>query len=131
MSKMKMRSGFEFGPREHADALGRVRALIGIVAISLLFGAMTAGAEAGSAPALVDVNRASAEELATLPGIGEAKAAAIVAHRESSGAFVSIDQLQDVRGIGPALATKLRPHVTLGSRGPSKAGSKAAEAAVE
>jgi competence protein ComEA len=55
----------------------------------------------------VNVNTATAEALQTLPGIGPALAARIVAHRESHGPFRSVDDLQKVPGIGPATATRL------------------------
>ncbi|GAB4274962.1 MAG: ComEA family DNA-binding protein [Coriobacteriia bacterium] len=48
----------------------------------------------------IDVNRASAEELETLPGIGPVTAAAIIAERETNGPFRSVDDLLRVRGIG-------------------------------
>ncbi|WP_043764226.1 ComEA family DNA-binding protein [Aeromonas taiwanensis] len=50
----------------------------------------------------INLNTASADELASLKGIGEKKAQAIVAHREKQGKFTSVDQLADVSGIGPA-----------------------------
>jgi competence protein ComEA len=50
----------------------------------------------------VDVNRASARELETLPGVGPATAAAIVAERERNGPFASFEDLERVPGIGPA-----------------------------
>ena len=55
-------------------------------------------AEAGK----INLNTASADELASLKGIGEKKAQAIVDHREKQGKFTSVDQLADVSGIGPA-----------------------------
>jgi competence protein ComEA len=74
-------------------------------------------------PLLVDVDRASIEELQSLPGIGPALARRIVANRDSSGTFGSIDDLTArVRGIGPALAKRLAPAVTFsGSRSPPSA----------
>ena len=51
----------------------------------------------------VDVNTATAEELAAaMTGVGLKKAMAIVAYREENGPFASIDDLMQVRGIGPA-----------------------------
>ena len=61
----------------------------------------------------VSINAATADQLDTLPGIGPATAAAIVAHRDTNGPFGSIDALADVRGIGPAKLEDLRPYVTL------------------
>ncbi|HEX5581567.1 MAG TPA: helix-hairpin-helix domain-containing protein, partial [Gemmatimonadaceae bacterium] len=60
----------------------------------------------------VDVDRASAEELETLPRIGPALARRIVADRDSLGPFGSLEELQRVRGIGPALARGLEGRVT-------------------
>lgn len=72
-------------------------------------------APASSAPAgPVDVNRASAAELEVLPGVGPTTAAAIVAYREEHGAFRSVDELQEVRGIGPAKFEALRGLATVG-----------------
>jgi competence protein ComEA len=60
----------------------------------------------------VDVNRAGAAELEALPGIGPVLAERIVAHRQEHGPFVSVDDLQGVRGIGPSLLADLRDRVT-------------------
>ncbi len=72
------------------------------------------GGGGSSGPGPVDLNRASADELQQLPGIGPATAAAIVAHRDANGPFRSVDQLDDVRGIGPAKLEQLRPLVVVG-----------------
>ncbi len=61
----------------------------------------------------VDVNRATAEELDTLPGIGPTTAAAIVDHREENGPFASVDDLESVRGIGPAKLDAIRDLVSV------------------
>ena len=58
------------------------------------------------------MDTAPAELMETLNGIGPTLAAKIVAHRDSFGAFGSVEGLQQVRGIGPGLAAKLAPHVT-------------------
>lgn len=60
---------------------------------------------------MVDVNRASAQELQALPGVGPAIAAAIVTHRERRGPFTSVDALLDVAGIGPAKLEGMREFV--------------------
>jgi competence protein ComEA len=59
----------------------------------------------------VDVNRATADELATLPGIGPALARRIVEWRGANGRFSSVDDLEKVPGIGPATVERLRPRV--------------------
>ena len=48
----------------------------------------------------LDLNTATAAELAALPGIGEALAERIVAYREANGAFASVEELLEVSGIG-------------------------------
>ena len=78
-------------------------------------GAPGAGAGAGAAaspPAPVDLNAAGAAQLDLLPGIGPSTAAAIVAYREAHGPFATVDDLADVRGIGPAKLDALRGLVT-------------------
>lgn len=62
---------------------------------------------------LVRVNTATASELQRLPGIGPTLAERIIAFRRRSGAFASIEQMLEVKGIGPAKLERLRPHVVL------------------
>lgn len=77
-------------------------------------GAAGTGAAGDGAPVtLVDVNTASAEQLDTLPGVGPATAAAIIAHRDQNGRFSSVEQLIEVRGIGDAKLAQLRDLVTV------------------
>jgi len=59
----------------------------------------------------VDINTASMEELAVLPGIGDLLAQDIVAHRETYGNFSSVDDLSSIAGIGPATIDELRGQV--------------------
>ncbi|QEY25114.1 ComEA family DNA-binding protein [Neisseria zalophi] len=60
------------------------------------------------AAAAVNINTAGAEELAELPGIGPSKAAAIVAYRDENGAFKSVAELKNVKGIGDGILAKVR-----------------------
>ncbi|NDI01393.1 MAG: hypothetical protein EBY57_06270 [Actinobacteria bacterium] len=62
---------------------------------------------------LVNLNRASAIELETLPGIGPATAAEIVNDRSVNGPFSSVDDLVRVSGVGPATVEKLRDVVSV------------------
>jgi comEA protein len=66
----------------------------------------------------LDLNEASAGELMALPGIGEKRALAIIAWRDANGPFRCVDDLDEVRGIGPATLARLRPFVSV-SRGRS------------
>lgn len=80
-------------------------------------------AAAGSAPlsggpallagVRLDVNRASKEELELLPEIGPGLAARIVADRAEHGAFQAVEDLDRVKGIGPARIERLRPFVSV------------------
>lgn len=90
-----------------------VRTLLGALAVLALFLARPAAAE--GAP--VNLNTASATELAALKGIGPAKAQAIVEHRDKNGAFKSVDDLKLVRGIGDKMLEQLRPQVTVDGAG--------------
>ena len=54
----------------------------------------------GTSAGLVDINRATAEELMELPGVGEATAEAIIRDREQYGPFASAEDLMRVSGIG-------------------------------
>jgi competence protein ComEA len=57
----------------------------------------------------VDINTASATTLAgAITGVGENKAATIVAYREAHGPFISVDDLSSVKGIGEATVDKNR-----------------------
>jgi len=59
----------------------------------------------------LDASVATAEELATLPGIGPRLAERIVEHRRLHGPFTSIEALDAVRGIGPVTLERLRPYL--------------------
>ena len=61
----------------------------------------------------VDLNTATAEQLDTLPGVGPATAAAIIEHRTQAGLFTSVTQLLDVPGIGEAKLAAMRKRVTV------------------
>jgi competence protein ComEA len=75
--------------------------------------APTGAAAAPAAPTPVDLNAASPEQLDTLPGIGPALAARIVAYRDEHGPFTEVEQLNKVKGIGARTLEKLRPLLVL------------------
>ena len=63
---------------------------------------------------LVNINTASREVLETLPGIGPARANAIVSYRENHGNFSSIEGLLQVSGIGSGILSSIRDFITVG-----------------
>ena len=63
---------------------------------------------------MIDLNKASAELLETLPGIGPVRAGDIVTDRELNGPFLSIEQITRVHGIGPSIFDDIRELVTVG-----------------
>ena len=62
---------------------------------------------------LVDLNTAEAEELATLPGIGEGLAKRIVDYRTEHGPFEGPEGLMEVSGIGEKKLEELRDYITV------------------
>ncbi len=64
-------------------------------------------------PAGVDPNTADAAELEHVPGLGPAKARAVVEHRAAYGPFTSAEQLDAVKGVGPHSVTKAGPFLTI------------------
>lgn len=59
----------------------------------------------------VNLNRAGMTELMSLPGIGEVKAAAILAYREEHGDFLSIEDVKNVAGIGDSSFEKIKDSI--------------------
>lgn len=62
---------------------------------------------------LVNINTADATILQTLSGIGEKRAADIINYRETNGLFETVDDLDQVSGIGEKTMEKLRPLITV------------------
>jgi competence protein ComEA len=73
--------------------------------------AAAAAEDAQKLQGVVNVNTASMEELQLLPGVGEARARAIVDLRKQRGGLKSLEDLRDVKGIGDTGLERLRPHV--------------------
>jgi len=75
--------------------------------------------------AAVNLNTADQAELETLPGIGSSKAAAIIQYRTDHGPFKTVDELDNVSGIGPSTLASLRDLVTVGGGTAPAAGGSA------
>jgi competence protein ComEA len=111
------------GPRKNAD-LAAINLAVRLadgeqVRVPLLPAAVpgargTATVPAPGAPhAIVHLNSAAAGELETLDGVGPSLAARIVAYRVAHGGFRSVDELDEVSGIGPKRLETLRPLLAL------------------
>jgi competence protein ComEA len=66
-----------------------------------------------AALAAINLNTATKEELVALPGIGPAKAQAILDYRSAHGPFKSVEELKDVKGIGAKRFEKLKSELTV------------------
>lgn len=86
--------------------------LCGLALVGSGRGAFAAGAAPTDASARVNINSASADELAKLPGIGPAKARAIVEHRAGES-FRKPEDLRKVKGIGDKLFESLKDQITV------------------
>ncbi|HEM5301334.1 TPA: helix-hairpin-helix domain-containing protein [Streptococcus suis] len=62
---------------------------------------------------LVNLNTATEADLQTISGIGSKRAADIIAYREANGGFKSVDDLNNVSGIGDKTMESIRPYVTV------------------
>lgn len=61
----------------------------------------------------MNLNTVTEKELDQLPGIGEKRAAAIVAYREEHGPFTRIEQIMRVPGIGSGIFNQIKPYITV------------------
>jgi competence protein ComEA len=71
------------------------------------------GTVPGGTGTLINVNTADATALEVLNGVGEVLAAAIISYRDEHGPFTSVDQLEEVPGIGPSTLEEIRDQVTV------------------
>jgi competence protein ComEA len=93
--------------------LKRLTAVSLAFVLALLTSTGVALAAAKSAPAgKLNVNTATAQQFATLPGVGEKLATRIVDYRQKSGGFKSVNELMNVQGIGEKNFAKLQQYLT-------------------
>jgi len=62
---------------------------------------------------LVDINKADIEELCTLPEISDSIAKKIIEYRNENGDFESIEEIQNIKGIGEKAFIRLKPMITV------------------
>ena len=80
-----------------------------ILCVAIFFLAVLPAIAAG----LINLNTASEEELKTLPGIGPATAASIIEYREAKP-FASVEEVLEVKGIGPAKFEAIKDLISVG-----------------
>jgi competence protein ComEA len=106
--RLNLASPVKDGDEIHVPARGEVASQPGAGGAG---GAGAAGTGSGGGP--IDINQATADQLDTLPGIGPATAAKIIAARAEQP-FASIDDLGARKVVGPATLEKIRALVTVG-----------------
>jgi competence protein ComEA len=90
-----------------------------IAAIALSATAMSAQERAtatktvATAAAPVNLNTATAEQLATIPGVGAKTAERIIAYRQKNGGFKKVEDLMNVSGVGEKSFLKMKPLITV------------------
>jgi competence protein ComEA len=94
--------------------LATVITLFALTAGDIVFAQKAGSKPAASAPAVVNLNTATATQIATLPGVGEKAAQRIIEYREKNGGFKKIEELMNVKGIGEKSFLKLKPLITVG-----------------
>jgi len=98
-----------FGSLEELDRVAGVGpAVLDAVRRHVVFSAPAARSATSQVPEIVTLNTASARQLARLPGIGPARAKAIVEDRQRHGPYRRLDELTRVQGIGQATVERLR-----------------------
>ena len=78
-----------------------------------LFAAAAQGTQSENDPILININSADEAALTALPGIGPAKARAIIAHRDENGPFQSVEAINEVSGIGEQTFKNLKDFISI------------------
>jgi competence protein ComEA len=93
-----------------------------------LFLALALALCSGAALAAINLNTATKDELVALPGIGPAKAQAILDYRSAHGPFKSVEEVKDVKGIGAKRFEKIKSELTVAGA-PAQAAARPADKA--
>jgi comEA protein len=129
-SEDRRREWYDYRPRPYWIGQGEVgelfRRLGCIFALVVMFGGVpcdswlsalqSQGKAAKPQAAAIDINKATANDLQKLPGIGPSLAKQIVAYREKHGPFRRVEDLMVISGIGFKKWKQIRPYVRVGER---------------
>lgn len=85
--------------------------ILSLPAAAAVLPATVAGTPADGQGAPVNINTADASQLQQLKGVGPSKAAAIISWRRGHGAFRRVEDLDEVKGIGPSLIARNRARI--------------------
>ncbi|MBN2339570.1 MAG: helix-hairpin-helix domain-containing protein [Acidobacteria bacterium] len=96
-------------------------ACILVLSLGMVFGSVSVLAQkapastgqAAAAAAKININSATAEQLASLPGIGPSMARSIIEHRSKVGRFQRIEELMNVKGVGEKKFLKIKDRLTV------------------
>ena len=106
----------------------KAKRVLSVLCAAVLFGLallssprITSAQAKADSPSRIDLNKASAEQLDTLPEVGPKLAKAIVAFREKSGPFRRVEDLLAVPGISKRRLEKIRPFVFVAEEKKAKA----------
>jgi len=94
-----------------------------------LFLALALALCSGAALAAINLNTATKDELVALPGIGPAKAQAILDYRSAHGPFKAVEEVKDVKGIGAKRFEKIKGELTVAGASAKAAARPADKAA--
>ncbi|MBU1356155.1 MAG: helix-hairpin-helix domain-containing protein [Candidatus Edwardsbacteria bacterium] len=100
------------GPFKYLDDLAEVRG-IGLSMLERMVPYMTLEYKP-DIPVIININQASAQELAALPGIGSKTAGDITAYRQENGPFRSLEDIMNVKGIGRKTYEEIKNLITIG-----------------
>ena len=92
----------------------KFRLMLHVLAVAAILAVVGPPAHGAESAHPININSASATELASLPGIGDSKAQAIIEHRAAEP-FKTVDDLKKVKGIGEKTLESLRPNITVGA----------------
>ena len=87
--------------------------VVALATLLLSSASATSWAQTTQIQGKVNINQATAEQLELLPGVGPARAAAIIEYRKRNGPFKRTDQLVEVSGIGQKALERIEPHCSV------------------